>query len=624
MTSVNLNTTNRCRSHHSCISALGAVTVGIVTGLFFHAWNWIISLGPENANRRNLLNKIAAHLADPTQSPVAQLYYRDLKERVTATKKMQDPTQMCKAFQKTSNQYQDLASRVEQAVMPRFNLESTVDPELLYKEALDELKNLKNLPITETERAIYTGRITQAFRKLDNTLGQENGRPLHKFCGCHILEENQTNKPGLEKFTVPYPSEMTLDTSLQGKSALLQSWSLGGGHNVAQRGIAQRLRDVGMHAYLVEADNETLRRFDTLAKLTQDRYFDADLLRWLMKKNCWKILRFINWVFSGKPSAQKYQAMMDEFMRSILFRGAPELHMTIFARNALAAANAAGKLGSAAANVATDLVSDFYDIETPTDIENPHFVNMAMVNGEKVLAQANKVLGINRTVITGFPVRQAFLQEYDVAALRETAGIDPDARVVILCSGGEGVENGYAQYIINQYQKKKNLPKIHLVVLCGRNTAQKNKLETQFSSLNHCGITVQIQGWTDEEELAKFYAMAADPKLRGALISTKGGGGTLSEGLASQVPMLLGSSDDIEWEKMNIDFVCENSCGLRFKAESDLMQCLEDLFHMDYRGIKIDSKQASLASIRNQIHAAEADAAFQMLRANALNFTPAL
>lgn len=108
--------------------------------------------------------------------------------------------------------------------------------------------------------------------------------------------------------------------------------------------------------------------------------------------------------------------------------------------------------------------------------------------------------------------------------------------------------------------------------------------------------------------------------MRGALISTKGGGGTLSEGLASGVPMLLGSSNDIEWEKVNIDYVCEQGCGLRFKGEPDLLGRLEDLFHMDYRKIDIDSKARSVDLIRHQIGEAEGDAEFQARRVRALQF----
>jgi UDP-N-acetylglucosamine:LPS N-acetylglucosamine transferase len=176
--------------------------------------------------------------------------------------------------------------------------------------------------------------------------------------------------------------------------------------------------------------------------------------------------------------------------------------------------------------------------------------------------------------------------------------------------------------MVNYYHMYPDSPKIHLAVLCARNTEKKKQLERIFATLDHPRITVDVIGWADEEELAKLNAMGADPKMRGALVSTKGGGGTLSEGLASGIPMLLGSSDDIEWEKINIDEVCERGCGLRFQGESDIMERLFELFDMPYHRIEIDSKGESMRLTQEQIQAAEADETFQGFRKEALSFRP--
>lgn len=464
------------------------MTVGNLNISLNGARNWAASWFPrENENRKNLLNQLEVRLANPNEGPVAKLYCRELKERITATKKTENPAAMCRAFAATSRQYQDLVRRVEAAVFS--------GTESFYEAAMKELETLKNLPITETEKSIYIGRITKAFRELDNA----GGFPRHRFCGCHILEAGKPS--GLKKFTVSYPSAISNDPALQGRAAVLQSWSIGGGHDVAQRGMAQRLAEVGMHAYNIEAYSETLRPFDTVRNITGGRYCDADAIGWLMRKNCWNVLRFINWAFSGKPAPQKYQAIMDQFMRSILARGAPELHMTIFARTAGAAANAAGQLGVADTNVMTDLLSDYFDIQNPSDVTNPHFYNAAMAGGEKLLKKAETALP-GRTVVTGFPVQKAFLENYDIDALRRERGIAPDARVVILSSGGEGIENGYAEYIVNQYEKNPNgRSKIHLFVLCGRNKTKKPKLDKEFAALKNPRITAEALPWVDGEEL---------------------------------------------------------------------------------------------------------------------------
>jgi|GEM_PF-2311217 len=457
--------------------------------------------------------------------------------------------------------------------------------------------------LTRTEEAFYRGRLVRILRDVDNELGEN--LPLHRFCGCSIDPKQLVS--AAER------------TNMYGKVVLSYSWNLGAGHAVAQQGMTERCASLGMHVYNIEADTDTLRPvLDSLWHFTDGRISDGDVLRWFMRHNYFKTLRWISQCFGGKPKPETTARIGDQFVRQLLRVGTPDLQLTIYARHTGLAANVAAQYGVPTIHVDTDLdtgVVGLFDIKKLTDINLPqHFSIATMIDEKNSKAAREEGFSIE---CTGFPVRQGFLQEYDVDALRKENGVADGARVVVLGSGGEGVENGYAEYLVNAYSapKAKDYPPIHLVVLCGKNAQKKQILEKKFSSLALPNLRVQILGWATSDTLGPVYAMAADSRLKGALISTKAGGGTTSEGLATGVPMLLPRVVGFDWEKDNIRMVCETlQAGITFNGEEDLVPRLHALFNQRFERLKHDSWHAPLRLIQERIDQEEKDPTFTARR----------
>jgi len=63
-----------------------------------------------------------------------------------------------------------------------------------YRCALEEMQKLAPEPITRAQLTSYQGRLTKSFRELDNAFSEEMNRPLHRYCGCHVLEQGVAAK----------------------------------------------------------------------------------------------------------------------------------------------------------------------------------------------------------------------------------------------------------------------------------------------------------------------------------------------------------------------------------------------------------------------------------------------
>lgn len=480
---------------------------------------------------------------------------------------------------------------------------------------------LNQLPVSHSHRNALIGKVTEQFRRLDNFLSWIVGYQCHRYCGCEILEKGVDPAHAHRQLKAEWPTLKGRDvrwvprsessanntaSSLKGLAAVLFSWSFGCGHNVVQDALSGRLAEQGMHVYKVAADKEVLDRFDLLMKWTNRAYSTGDLINWLIRNQYWKTLRFLNWMFDKeKPESQ--QEKIDAFHNSIQLRGRPDIAITCFDRYVGAIEKAAHKERIPTLSFAADFAPGLSDIQQPSDVWNPHFIRSVMCPLSDSLTEAFRpVLKADQIQFGGLPVRSCFLKRYsptEIDAFRTKWSVAEGKKVVILMGGGEGVENGYADFIFRQYRD--GMTDVHLFVLCGKNRAQKEKLSIGFSGLSHRKITVTVLEWMGETQMGELAAMAGDDRQKGAAVSLKGGGGTISEMVAAGIPILVLDANPIKWEIENIDFICRNQLGLRFREEGEIVDRLDELLRMtykpsvDYKGI--DSKSLSVDLVRQLI-----------------------
>jgi UDP-N-acetylglucosamine:LPS N-acetylglucosamine transferase len=562
-------------------------------------------------------------------SQIERMFFQELKEKVADLPRSESAADFFAKIDATSEKMEALAQKAEEGAA---KIQHLYEADALYRECMAELKQLKELPSVPVQIALITGQLTSIFRELDDTLSEKLGEPLHRYCGCHIKSKEDPELKSLSptirdpKFLVEHPAKQEAGELPKRTSAVLLSQSYGGGHNVVQHAMSQRLAERGGHAYKVEADEEVLEAYYGYRDWTGKS--GAEWSQFLLQHNGFRLIRLLGWLSSKRDTLETREEKIDMFARSMLARGQQDLAVMCWGRNTSPAEKAAGRLGMGLLEIATDLDYEVFDFEK--DVENPHYRHGLMAkDAEREKEILGKVLESHQIVETGFPVRDPFLKQYSENELaqirqmyRQKYGLAPDARVVVFMCGGEGVSNTMAETLLDQYPA--DAPKIHLFAICGNNKEKKMQLEDHIYKIKKGNIQATALGRTEAKELGELFAMAALEKEKGLLISAKAGGGTTSEGIARGTPMLISEMGGLKHEIKNLNFVTEKKLGQSFQEESQLpekvVQMLQTPFepHLSPSGesySNFNSQAKSIRVIRDITEQSRQDSVFQERRA---------
>ena len=134
-------------------------------------------------------------------------------------------------------------------------------------------------------------------------------------------------------------------------------------------------------------------------------------------------------------------------------------------------------------------------------------------------------LGVEKNKIKkfGIPIAEKFDDNFDTDSWLRDNELSTTKNTVLLSAGAFGVSTDFA-ILIEQLKKKSN--DVQVVVICGKNMNLKKELEYKYSG----DKGVKIFGYTEN--------MYEWMKSSSVLI-TKAGGVTISEALASNIPLIL-------------------------------------------------------------------------------------
>ncbi len=189
-----------------------------------------------------------------------------------------------------------------------------------------------------------------------------------------------------------------------------------------------------------------------------------------------------------------------------------------------------------------------------------------------------------RLALLGHPIHPKF---DDVKGtrdeLRAQLGLPGKGFVVMLMAGGEG---GGKLLSTALALARARLP-IHLVVVCGRNDALRQRL---LEAVRALPTPMQVLGFTDA---IPEYMRAVD------LLVTKAGPGTLAEANAAQLPVVV--YDYIPGqERGNVDFVRRNDLGaIALRSASEVVRAVRSLIRSPERLAQIRRNQAAVAPQRS-------------------------
>lgn len=185
--------------------------------------------------------------------------------------------------------------------------------------------------------------------------------------------------------------------------------------------------------------------------------------------------------------------------------------------------------------------------------------------------------------LTGLPVHPHFLKNVvDRKTARETMGWDQDLPAIMLVAGGEGMGPLYeTARAIND----RNL-KCQLIIIAGKNTALKEKLET-----------------TQWNQPTTIYGFVTDMPLKMAgadILVTKAGPATISEAAITGLPMII--SDAIPGqEEGNVDYVVENDAGVYAPHPSAVASAVQAWLSEGQAGLRRRSEAARRLAYPNAV-----------------------
>ena len=188
-------------------------------------------------------------------------------------------------------------------------------------------------------------------------------------------------------------------------------------------------------------------------------------------------------------------------------------------------------------------------------------VDSYIVSNEDMVPQMEK-MGVPPEIVFpyGIPVTESFFQEGDKAALREKFGLAPDKPTILFMAGSFGVTN-----IISIYEDlcELNLD-FQVIVITGRN----EKLYHEFEdAVQESGKKTRLVFFTNE---VQNYMHASD------LIITKPGGLTVSESLASNLPLAVFDAIPGQ-EEDNAAFLQNHHMAVRLDQHEDTAQVIAEL-----------------------------------------------
>ena len=190
----------------------------------------------------------------------------------------------------------------------------------------------------------------------------------------------------------------------------------------------------------------------------------------------------------------------------------------------------------------------------------------------------------NKIFATGIPISSRFLEDFDTNAILKSFGLEPNKQTILFFAGGEfGLGKNQTinifECIVNNFKN------IQMVAIAGKN----EKMKKQFEYIvNLCGRdnSIKVLPFTDKV-----------PELMhiSDLVITKPGGLTVTESLASNLPILVINPIPGQ-EEENAEFLEENRIAIWLKKKDDVEQVLNNLLNNKEKLLEMKENTKKLAN----------------------------
>ncbi len=179
----------------------------------------------------------------------------------------------------------------------------------------------------------------------------------------------------------------------------------------------------------------------------------------------------------------------------------------------------------------------------------------------------------------GLPVDPKYTKKLDKLETRKELGLERDAFVIVLYSGGNCLSGAYK--LIRQLEKCKQ--NIQIVAICGRNKKEYNKIK-KYILKKHINNIV-LEGFCTKLDM---YYSASD------LVFTRGGGMGLTEQINKNIPFVLREKLIIN-EDINKRLFADMGLGLAMDKVSEAPKIVEELINNPKKLSSMSKKAEEIA-----------------------------
>ena len=191
-----------------------------------------------------------------------------------------------------------------------------------------------------------------------------------------------------------------------------------------------------------------------------------------------------------------------------------------------------------------------------------YFVSNSLMKESMIQSNIPK----DKIFVTGIPISNRFLQCYNKDEICSLFDIDANKKTILFFGGGEyGLGKDKTVSILNSLT---NFSNIQVIAIAGKNEKMKQEFE-KIVKEKHKEKTIKVLPFTDKV-----------PELMSIsnLVITKPGGLTVSESLASNLPLIVINPIPGQ-EEENAEFLENNNCAIWLKKSDDPQRILSNILN---------------------------------------------
>lgn len=401
-------------------------------------------------------------------------------------------------------------------------------------------------------------------------------------------------------------------TNLSKKSIVIFPCSFGTGHKTAANALKEQIGSAAEVKIIDPTDYEKgflVPETDWVYKFGQllgQKWSSTKAFNWILQEQKYwmvnlenKIDRFYRGLFrlEGKngvaPALKGIDSSSKKLIRLQFLLERPDLAITTYHMDLNPLTEVAEELGLPLLHLPTDLDVKMREVFGNKQPTYPHF-NIFLPDFNPLTMESIKPLPLTsvhidkNNEVAGIAFRPEFYiqrSQDEVAAIKREKGIDPNATVILVLSGGNGQEVPYPEMLL---KSKDNGKKYHMIVVAGGNKNAGDSLNKKRAG-NNAFINGKSPNVTMEVAEDPFAATTTQPYYIGGcelsrlhaisdVAISKPGGLSIGELLQTGVPIIPDKRmTPMEWEEFNIDVLRNKNRGIPYTGDEDFLTLIDQV-----------------------------------------------